>query len=108
MEKLNKTCCVDGVKYSYCNNCSDDANKPRWMISFCSENCKNIYEAVAGYGAGKYTKEEAKELLDKCDLSKEHDFTNATKRLLKEIYQVELSLNKQTPIINGKKNKRNK
>lgn len=89
MSKLNRTCCVDGVKYSYCPNCTKDNDKPVWMLTFCSENCKNIYEVCAGYFAKMINIEDAKKMLSKCDLSKLDHFTTATQRLIKEINSYE-------------------
>jgi hypothetical protein len=76
-----------GTEYYYCNNnCLDSFNDPLWKISFCCENCKNVYNACSRYNSGKITKEEAKELLDKCDLSNKEEYTNATKNIIEEIY----------------------
>ena len=85
MVKLNKTCCVCGSQYSYCPSCGG-AKKPSWMASFCSENCKKVYEAAAAFNMKKMNAEEARVILDTCDLSNQSHFTAATQRLLGEIY----------------------
>lgn len=107
MSKLNRTCCVDGVKYSYCPNCTKDNDKPVWMLTFCSENCKDIYEACAGYFAKMISIEDAKKMLSKCDLSKLDHFTTSTQRLIKEINSSE-EIGKKEELIpqvkNGLKN----
>lgn len=87
MVKLNKTCCVCGSKYSYCPSCGNSASKPSWMASFCSENCKKVYEAAASFNMKKMMAEEAKSILDTCDLSNKEHFTSSTQRLIKEIYE---------------------
>lgn len=87
MTVLNKTCCVCGTKYSYCPSCGKDQYKPSWMNSFHDENCKKIYEVVAKYNIERANVEEAREILDTCDLSNRECFTDSTKRLIDEIYE---------------------
>lgn len=87
MIKLNKTCVICGNKYSYCPSCGADHNKPSWMASFCSENCKNIYDVVARYGMKKINVDEAIEILNTCDLSSKPRFTTSTQRLIDELYE---------------------
>lgn len=86
MAKLNKECIVCGKKYSFCNSCNEDLNRPFWMNDFHDENCKNIYHACAGYSAKHKTKEEARKILDECDLSDKASFTPITQKLIAEIY----------------------
>lgn len=114
MVKNNKVCCVDGTVYTYCPSCGADRNKPTWMMSFCCENCRDVYKAVAAYGANKITKDEAKEKLDKCDLSKKETFTASTQRLIEEIYYVEpvvieevKKVEQKVPVNKNRRRKRN-
>lgn len=67
----NRTCVVCGAKYEYCITCkhSVDINKTRWKAVFHDENCRSIYHAVAAYVTHQISKEEARDLLDACDLS---------------------------------------
>ena len=88
MVKLNKTCCVCGNKYSYCPSCGNNASKPSWMASFCSEDCKKVYEAAAAFNMNKMSAEEARCILDTCDLSNKEHFTPSTKKIIGEIYGV--------------------
>ena len=86
MSNLNKTCVICGNKYSYCPSCGKDRNKPSWMASFCSENCRDVYDVVARYGMNKIHSAEAVEILNTCDLSNKERFTASTQRLIDEIY----------------------
>ena len=88
MSILNKTCVICSDKYSYCPSCGKDRNKPSWMASFCSENCKKIYDIVARYGMNKVDISEAIEVLNTCDLSNKDHFTTSTQRLIDEIYRL--------------------
>lgn len=93
MSRNNRVCCVCGKEYYYCNNdCFDSRNQPSWKGSFHDENCRNIYNACASYNIGQMTHEEAKNILDGCDLSRKEHFTPATQRLIKEIYAVEAEI----------------
>lgn len=87
MSKPNRKCCVCGEEYYYCShNCRDNLNKPSWLASFCSENCKQVYEACSAVFAKQMTYQEAKKILDTCDLSNKDHFTPATQKLIEEIY----------------------
>ena len=88
MTKLNKKCVICGNEYYYCNrSCRDSLDKPSWMASFCSENCKKIYEAAAAFNVKKISAKEARVILDTCDLSHKDKFTASTQRLIGEIYE---------------------
>lgn len=87
MKKLNKICVLDKKAYHYCSSgCKDSIGKPAWMMSFCSENCKNIFEAVSLFNTGKLTAYEARNILDQCDLSSKDHFTESTQKIIDDIY----------------------
>ena len=69
MAKLNRECIICRHRYSFCPTCAADANKPTWMTIFCGENCKDIYTTLDGYRDNRLSKEDAKEILNKLDLS---------------------------------------
>ena len=107
VNKLNRKCCVCGKEYSYCNTCGEDRNKPLWMLSYCSENCKNIYYACASYNMKNATKDKAKEILNKCNLDNRENFTESAKKIIEELYKEENIINSKN--IKKKKNiKKNK
>lgn len=81
--KHNKKCCVCGDSYYYCTGCVNKS--PAYMVSFCCENCRSIYNAVAGFNMGDYTKEEAVELLKQCDLSKQESFSKLMRESIDKI-----------------------
>ena len=66
---MARKCLVCGNEYTYCRSCPKDARKETWYALYDNENCKNISQALTDYNFNKITKEEAKELLSKCDLS---------------------------------------
>ena len=72
--KFDKICCVDQQPYHFCSGCSDYAKYPRWMESFCSDNCRKIFKAEMDYRAGVKAIDQAKAELLECDLSKKDQF----------------------------------
>ena len=89
IKKNNKTCICCQIKYTFCPNCSDFDHLPRWMGIYHDENCKKICNTVLDYDFKHITKEQAKYILDKCDLSKKDVFNNRIKQLIDEIYITE-------------------
>lgn len=81
--KNNTKCVLCGKEYYYCNVCN--STDPSWMISFCSDNCRQIYNVVASYSMKKLTQEQANGKLKELDLKNENNYSEATKGLLSEI-----------------------
>ncbi len=82
MAKNNKTCVCDGTRYSYCPHCSADNSKPSWMNMFCSENCKNLFQAATDYYAGELTPSEAKVIVENADLSNKENFKPSVQKFI--------------------------
>lgn len=85
MRKVRK-CYLCGEKYKYCSTCSDDKSKPSWMSEFHSESCKNIFQICTDFNLGLKTKSEAKEALEKCDLSNKENFKSYIQHDLENIF----------------------
>lgn len=66
---MARKCIVCGSEYNYCRSCPKDAKKETWYALYDNENCKNISQALTDYNFNKITKDEAKDMLSKCDLS---------------------------------------
>lgn len=71
-----RTCYICNTQYNYCPRCS---NEPTWKLVYCSDNCKQIRYILDEVKAGVTKASEAKEALDKLDLSKDNfkDFVKA-------------------------------
>ena len=85
MGKLNRTCIICGKKYSYCNNCQSDANKPTWYFIFDGLNCHDIYEVCTQYRDGEIDAKVAYEKISKHDISNIKNFADATRIQIEEI-----------------------
>lgn len=58
-----RTCVVCRNKYDYCPICSRDKDKPTWMFAFCSPECKDLDNILAGHTSGRISTEDAKKQL---------------------------------------------
>lgn len=74
-------------KYSYCPFCAEYQHLPTWMMGFCSENCRNIYNLVMQFKMGYLTPDDAREKLLSYDLTEKDQFEDYIKE------QVEIILN---------------
>lgn len=83
--KIARKCIVCGKEYYYCPNCANDSSKPTWMFIFHDDNCREIYKIASGYIGNVYSKEIAKKMISKCDLSDKDNFENSVKNALSEI-----------------------
>lgn len=82
----NKTCLCDGVKYSYCPDCSKaDALKPSWASEFCSEECMTIWTTATKFNLGKLTKPEAKSIISALNLKPTEQYVQCVQRDLAKI-----------------------
>lgn len=69
MAKSNRICFLCGKKYSYCNTCGTDINKPSWYTMWCSEDCKNLDQILAAHTMKQNTTEEAKKKIEDLKLN---------------------------------------
>lgn len=81
-----KKCALCSEEYDFCSSCPDKMNLPMWKNSFCSENCKRIYDICVKYHIKEMSREDAKAALAECDLSKKKEFSGTTRRILNEIF----------------------
>lgn len=61
--KNMRICIMDGKEYEYCPSCHKYDNLPRWMMSFCSDNCHDIFAVFCEYRQNKISKADAAEKL---------------------------------------------
>lgn len=107
MGNKERICSVCRCTYKYCPSCKDDAKKPTWLFAFCSENCKDIYNITSSFEDGRMADIEAKEKLEKLDLSRKEYFgesyKNSIASIMKAKAQVVKKENKKTEVKSVKK-----
>lgn len=89
MGRRTRECKVCGTKYEYCPTCSQDKYKPAWMALFHEENCMKIWDICTRFNMELMSKEEAKEALLKCDLSKKESFVDFVQKDIENILKEE-------------------
>ena len=89
MAKNNRVYICCGKEYSYCQNCFRDAHKPSYMTAYCGENCKIIFNTATEYNFGLKTKDEAKAIIEACDLTNLDSFNDAVQSDVKKIIEAE-------------------
>lgn len=85
MEHKLRTCCVCGTQYKFCPRCNEDKDKPLFYFTFCSENCRDIYNVTSEYENGQIDSIDAKAQIDKLDLSKLSNFGTSYKASIDKI-----------------------
>lgn len=88
MERKLRRCCVCGNEYKYCSKCGEDANKPLWYFSFCSENCKKIYDVTSKFEGNNISAVKAKNILNNLNLSRIDFFGKSYKRAIENIDKI--------------------
>lgn len=89
MASLNRTCIICSKRYRYCPTCSADTKKPTWMILFCSDNCRSLYNVLNDYSHKTVTREEAYRIIKEIDLSATENLPWNFQELLRDILSVE-------------------
>lgn len=56
-----------------------------WYFTFCSENCKDIYDTTSKYDDKRITSKQAHEKLNKLNLSRFKYFGDSYKKIINEI-----------------------
>lgn len=85
MGRDTRTCAVCRTAYTYCPRCNDDKDKPTWMFTWCSDNCRNIYKTLTSFEEGSLTAVQANELLNGYDLSRKSNYGDSYLRIMSEI-----------------------
>lgn len=102
-----RMCCVCHKEYPFCLCNPEDRLKPTWYFAYCSENCKDIYNVTSAFEDGRMTDIEAKEKLEKLDLSRKEYFgesyKNSIASIMKAKAQVIKKENKKTEAKSVKK-----
>lgn len=67
--QYQRQCICCGNKYSYCPGCSEFKGQPTWRLTFDTDECRTLYKVFESYSAKTVSAEEAKNMIDKMNLS---------------------------------------
>ena len=85
--KNNNHCLICGKGYHVCNTCRDIKQFRPWRTIVDTINCYNIYSTLSEYNGKIIDKAEAKEQLERCDLSEKNSFKERPKNTINEILE---------------------
>lgn len=101
MAKYTQTCLLCKQTYEYCGGCSKYKNLPTYMTTFCSENCKNIYQTMADFENGKISKDKAELKLAGLDTTRHMFYTNSFASSYKKIVENDEGAFKKNEVIDN-------
>ena len=81
----SRKCICCNEKYFYCPSCGKDRLKPSWYATFCSEDCKDLWQSLSRFNMNKITKAEAKEIISNLNLKPKEEYVACVQRDLENI-----------------------
>ena len=103
MARYDRSCILCGKVYEYCNSCSAFQDKPVWMFSYCSEDCKDITSLLTDFIYNKASKEEVKQSIEGKDISRYMQYKGSYGKAYKEIMGIVDSQDSEKELIEEKK-----
>lgn len=85
MARYDRSCILCGKVYEYCNSCSAFQDKPVWMFSYCSEDCKDVTSLLTDFIYNRISKEEVKQAIESKDTSRHMNYRGSYGKAYKEI-----------------------
>lgn len=86
-----RTCYTCGNKYAYCPHCGVDSTKPKWMVMFDCEECRDVFKILSDYSMKYATVSDVKSVIDKYNIKDTSKYKDAIKKQIDDI----LSLDKK-------------
>lgn len=83
MSVMRKCVCC-GKEYEFCPSCKKK-DQPAWMVSFCSEACKGLFNIVSAYNAKRIGKVAAQAYIAEHKITEVTKYTGPVKKALEEI-----------------------
>lgn len=101
MAKYTQICLLCKQTYEYCGGCSKYKNLPTYMTTFCSQNCKDIYQTMADFENGKISKDKAELKLAGLDTIRHMFYTNSFASSYKKIVESDEDASKKDEVIDN-------
>ena len=83
MSVIRKCVCCD-KEYEFCPSCKKK-DQPAWMVSFCSEPCKGLFNIVSAYNAKRVGKGTVQAYIAEHKITDLTKYTEPVKRVLEEV-----------------------
>lgn len=92
-----RICLTCGRAYEYCPSCGGDKMRPRWMINWDTEACKEVFNIVSAYNMGVMTADEAADSLRDRGVKDFSAYKESIASNLKEIVRAASKKNSKAP-----------
>ena len=97
-----RKCVCCGKEYEYCPSCPKK-DHPGWMVTFCCEECKELFNIISAYNTKRISKEAVREYMSehKIDVEK---YLDSVKKVFNEIKEPEVVI--ETLIVEPKESRK--
>lgn len=99
-----KFCLSCGREYEFCPNCQNKTETMGWKKEFDEESCKEIFNAVSGYGMKLFTAKDVVGILKKYNITDTSKYKEEIKAVLDEALEIVNSESKPKENIGYKPN----
>lgn len=90
-KRFEKICTCCNKVYEYCSTCSDFDHMERWHDAYCSKNCKELYNVLAGFLNNWLPPEVEAARLSELDLSYKNKLQPWMKDAIAQLQKVDTS-----------------
>ena len=90
-----RKCVCCGKEYDYCPGCHKK-DQPGWMVTFCSESCKDLFNIVSAYNVKRIDKAAVRKYVvgHNMDTSK---YLEPIQKVLNEVMETKATVMTKTP-----------
>lgn len=80
---VKRKCVCCGKEYDYCPNCAKK-DQPAWMVTFCNETCKELFNVVSAYNMKRLGKEKVQAFIAEHNITDSH-YSEPIEKVLREV-----------------------
>ena len=95
MSVMRKCVCCD-KEYEFCPSCKKK-DQPAWMVSFCSEPCKGLFNIISAYNSKRVGKGAVQAYIAEQKITDFTKYTPSIKRALEEVVTVAIAPRVELP-----------
>lgn len=79
-----RKCACCGYQYEYCPSCTKSA-QPAWMASFCSKECKDLFNTISAYNMKRIGKPALQAFIAEHGITDVSKYSEPIKKVLEEV-----------------------